>query len=115
MAERAERLTGYFIRCIHIYRRLHGTGRSDVVEGDAGTGRRRGEAAPIHDNRLRDERPQGEVGDWHLPEAVAQFQATAQHRLLRLPDLSAEHPHRHAQLGQLLDQSRGDQRSRRSR
>lgn len=50
----------------------------------------------------------------HLPAAVAELRAEAQHRLLHLPDVSSFHPHRHVVLGLLLDQSRSHFRARRS-
>lgn len=50
----------------------------------------------------RDEIP-GKVGDGYLSAVIAEFQATEEHRLLRVPNLPAEHSHRDALVGQLLD------------
>lgn len=89
---------------------LHGGRRADVLEGHTGPGRRGGRAAPVHHRRVRDERPQRAPRHRHLPASVPLLQAPAQHRLLHLPDLPAQHPHRDAVLGLVLDQPRGDER-----
>lgn len=57
----------------------------------------------------------GKTCDRNLPAPVALLQTATQHRLLRVPDISAQHPDRDAVVGVVLDQPRGDQRPRRPR
>lgn len=94
---------------------VHRVGRADVLEGDARQGRRRGGTASVYYTRIRDKRPEGTTGDGNIPTTVLVVQIATKHRLLHFPNIFAEHTHRHAVLGVLLDQPRSYEREGGSR
>lgn len=94
---------------IYLSRWLHGQRCGHVLETDASTRRGGRRTATVHDHWLRDKRSQGASGDGSLSASVAVVQAAAQHRLLCVPDIFAQHTDCDAVVGLVLDQSRGDQ------
>lgn len=78
---------------------IHGARRSNVLERNSCSWSRGGRITAIYNNRLRDQRSKGEVGNGHLPEALAKLQAPEKHRIFRFSNVPAKYSNRDAQLG----------------